>query len=184
MGHRQSLCPKPLVFELPMSYPLCLSLPRPSPHQPPMPHHSLSQPLVPVPVTQSPCPSPPYFRVLCASAICSFWKISGGRNGESFPPSSEQTRRCLGKGTGPPPRSCAAGFTWAFPGEGGRTGRPCLNTSLALRGHPAPHNGTPTPHSPSAAAMDLTLSRHCSASFSSFGVSGVTPSLFSVGRVR
>lgn len=106
-------CPKPPKFEPPMSQPLY-----PSPHQPPTLHHSVSQPHVPVPLFQLSCPSPPYFRALCASAICSFWKISGGRNGESFPPSSEQTRRCLGRGGGPPPRSCAAGFTWAFPGEG------------------------------------------------------------------
>lgn len=150
-GHRQSSCPKPLVSEPPMSYPLCLSLPAlyPSPQQPPMPHHSLSQPHVPLSMTQplvpAPCPSPPYFRALCASAICSFWKISGGRNGESFPPSSEQTRRCLGRGAGPPPRSCAAGFTWAFPAEGARqVGRasppawPWGGTQLLKTG-PPPH---------------------------------------------
>lgn len=47
-------------------------------------------------------PSPTHLRTLCASAICSFWKISGGRNGDSFPPSSEKTLRCLEMGAGPP----------------------------------------------------------------------------------
>lgn len=130
---------------------------------------------------------PTYFRTLCASAICSFWKISGGKKGESFPPSSEKTLRCLGRGAGPPLRSCAAGFAWAFPGEG-RTGQlasPSPHPQIpawAPGGDPAPQNATAG--SPSAAAMDLTLSRHCSASFSIFGVSGVTPSPPSVGTGR
>ena len=60
-------------------------------------------------------PAPSYFLELCDSTTWSLWNISGGRNGRSFPPSSEYTRRCrlVGEGTGA--ATGAAGFRQAFP---------------------------------------------------------------------
>jgi hypothetical protein len=59
------------------------------------------------------CPS--YFLEFCDSATCSFWKISGGRKGDSFPPSSEHTRRCLLVGKGVGGAAGTAGFRHILP---------------------------------------------------------------------
>lgn len=115
---------------------------------------------------------PSYFLEFCDSAPCSFWKISGGRNGESFPPSSEHTRRCrlVGKGAGG--AAGTAGFRQILPvrhaqqpGQQAR-GQPTKQVPRALFfGYP-----------PSLVAVDWARSRHCSASFSIFEVSGGTVS--------
>lgn len=117
-----------------------------------------------------PCPS--YFLEFCDSATCSFWKISGGRKGESFPPSSEHTRRCrlVGKGAGG--AAGMAGFRHILPARHAEhTGQQARDQSTKqvprtlFFGYP-----------PSLVAVDWARSRHCSASFSIFEVSGGTVS--------
>lgn len=190
-GHRQSLCgsschtpcPKPLVFEPPMSYPLCLSLPCPSPcipaHISPPCSTTLSQPLVPVCVSQLPHPSPPVLPcALCLSDL-ELLEDLRGQEWRELPPLVRADPAVPGEGCRAPAPLLCSRFHLGFPWGGGQ--------DRSAVPHHQPGSGTQLPktrppHSPSAAAMDLTLSRHCSASFSSLGVSGVTPSLFSVGR--
>lgn len=85
-------------------------------------------PLLPAP-NPAPWPwartPPTYFLELCTSTAWSLWKISGGRKGNSFPPSSEHTRRC---------RLGAQGLGVATGGAGFRDGLPVSQTDTA-RGH-------------------------------------------------
>lgn len=154
-GHRQSLCgsschtpcPKPLVFEPPMSYPLCLSLPCPSPcipaHiSPPMLHHSVS----------APCPS------LCVPAPPSKPPRTSVR---SVPQRSGASGRSPGAGMAraSPPRPSRPGGAWGgvqgprpapvqpvSPGLslGRGTGQVGCASPPAWLWHPAPQNETPS----------------------------------------
>lgn len=161
-GHHQSLCcnschtpcPKPLVFEPPMSYLLCLSLPCPSPCVPAHISPPCSTTLCLGPLFQFPCPSlcvpaptskPPVLPcALCLSDL-ELLEDLWGQEWRELPPFVRADPAVPGEGCRAPTPLLCSRFHLGFPWGGGQDRSAVPHHQPGPAGSPSSPKGDPHP---------------------------------------